>query len=142
MRSAALLALVALLAAGVVAPARAYAGVRADDEPGGMAVSVTIPAGSLSLTPDEPVPAGSSCSVALTVTDTRAGNLGFAARVDAPGAVTLVARQVAGNAMRPDDVRVHATGNEATATYPAGRGLGSVRLVATSSAGCPSVTLQ
>lgn len=141
MRSAALLALAALLTSAV-APARAHADVPADDEPGGMAVSVTIPAGSLSLTPDEPVPAGSSCSVALTVTDTRAGNLGFEARVDAPGAVTLVARQVAGNAMRPDDVRVHATGNEATATYPAGLGLGSVRLVATSSAGCPSITLQ
>lgn len=100
----------------------------------GVTVSVTIPAGALTIGPV----AGSPDL--LRVTDTRAGELGFTvtATLDptARGAlpVAVEALQVPGYVMRADDVRVAARvvappGRPTTvATYPAHLALGSVDL--------------
>lgn len=92
-------------------------------------VAVTIPTGALSVTTRRGV---------VTVTDTRAGELGFHVCVSAERGTTLRglhASQVPGNAMRaadlrvaPGPVRLRAGLPRTVAVYPSGLSLGSVRL--------------
>lgn len=131
-------------------------------------VVVTIPTGSLSITTpytvDRPLVLGSAdldqttstfaagaLIAGIAITDTRAGNRGFAASVSSSrfvnstgdsfaaaraGFVDLAADQILGNAMLASDVRVvdvppAAPGlglSRVFATYPAGRGIGTVRI--------------
>ena len=100
----------------------------------GVAISVVIPAGSLTLTTVRD--ADPSRSV-VTVTDTRAGELGFVVAVSAGRRGDVVrtwAEQVPGNAMLATDVSLAAPGrlqpgrSVAVACYPAGLSLGSVRV--------------
>ncbi|NTW41512.1 MAG: hypothetical protein HGA44_16810 [Cellulomonadaceae bacterium] len=117
-------------------------------------VTVTIPVGSLTITSPaggsvalEPVgrrPASATGQAGVAVTDTRAGDLGFtvsAAVVGAPrAAVTLAdarAVQVPGNGLQAADVTIAPARHRlagpgvAVATYPAGRGTGTVVVTGT-----------
>jgi hypothetical protein len=116
---------------------------------GGIAVTLTIPSGSLSIT-SQTVPValpwsfGRVVTTRATVADTRAGNLGFTVSLALarPGgsialATGLHAEQVPGNGLQATDVRVTPAGLAvarhpfAVATYPPGLGLGSVGLSGT-----------
>lgn len=115
----------------------------------GIAVSVTIPAGALSITSRTeqltlPPSFYRVATTRVTVADTRAGDKGFAVSLElvaegrSPALVTgLHAEQVEGNALRADDVRVAGarltpSGRPvAVASYRSGLGLGSVGLEAT-----------
>lgn len=114
-----------------------------------VAVSVTIPSGALSITSRTapvalPWSFGRVVTTRATVTDTRAGNLGFTVSLElAPrgGSLALVtgmhAEQVQGNALQVADVRVAPAGLAlagrplAVAGYRPGLGLGSVDLAGT-----------
>lgn len=96
--------------------------------PAGSSLSVSIPAGALTVSADGKV---------LTISDTRPGNQGFSVVATAERAATIGVRaeQVPGNAMRAEDVRVAGrpvrvrAGEPVTvASFPAGLSLGTVRL--------------
>lgn len=103
------------------------------------AVMVTIPPGSLTVT-SAGVPSGRG-EQQVTVTDTRAGALGFVVqvRVDRPAALAAArAEQVPGNALRAQDVILRAQPTRprpgrlaSVARLPAGHGIGSVRIAVT-----------
>lgn len=124
------------------------AGPAAPAASSGIALSVTIPSGALSLTTrTEQVTLPPSfygvATTRVTVADTRAGDNGFAVSLELAadgGSVALVtglhAVQVPGNALQADDVRVAGTSLAiagrpvSVASYRPGLGLGSVVLEA------------
>lgn len=67
------------------------------------------------------------CEVVVAVTDSRPDRVGFTVVAQGGGRGTLSAAQVPGNAMQASAVRVEGR----TARYPAGAGIGSVRLTGT-----------
>lgn len=97
---------------------------------------LAVPAGALTVASAADPPGRGDRWV--TVSDTRAGDLGFQVRVEADRPATLVAArasQVPGNALRAQDVAVLDHGERllsgvavTVAHYPAGLGTGSVRI--------------
>lgn len=86
--------------AHAVAPVGTSATIPSDGPDAGGVVSVTIPAGTLSLSAGAPQTGPEGCAVEVVVTDTRPGNGGFTLQATGDD-VRLTAAQVPGNVMDP-----------------------------------------
>lgn len=126
--------------AHAVAPVGTSATIPSDGPDAGGVVSVTVPAGTLSLSAGGPQTGPEGCAVEVVVTDTRPGNGGFTLQATGDD-VRLTAAQVPGNVMDPADLVVHAGQHGASAAYSAGIVLGSVRVVVRAPGACPALTL-
>lgn len=148
----ALVLLVPLLCGGAAAPVPAVGprppavlAVRSDREPLRPGPGAQAAAGSVAVSIPvvfrvdvlSQVTTSGRCAVVVAVTDGRPARPGFTVVAAGGGRGALDAAQVPGNAMRATDVRVQGP----TARYPAGLGIGSVRLTGTFDS-CPRWSLR